>query len=378
MGRMSGPFVRTGADRLLKRATDDEPVALFVPIHPIPAAHVGQRFFDRFRIFAGLEPVDDFVELRWQIFAELITHTAHHPGHRPWVFFVHVPPRIRVAQAIEARLLGPGEAYPADQTLEVPAPTIGADDLALPVFLIGLINGDAFPTIATTVLVRWHRSLHQIDYTGQIGRLQRVLDDLLNHQRQPLLIVISGPSGVGKDTVLQRMKERQLPFHFVVTATTRALRPGEVDGKDYIFISRDQFAEMIEAGQLLEHAFVYNDYKGIPRQQVQQALASGQDVVMRLDVQGADTIRKLCPDALMIFLTARTEDELVDRLRIRRTEDTDNLKLRIATAREELKRLDIFDYLVVNPDQRLDDTVDIIMAIINAEHHRTHPRVVQL
>jgi guanylate kinase len=205
-----------------------------------------------------------------------------------------------------------------------------------------------------------------------------VLDDLLNSQRQPLLIVISGPSGVGKDTVLQRMMERRLPFHFVVTATTRARTPGEVDGKHYIFVSRDQFAEMIERGELLEHAFVYNDYKGIPRQQVEQALASGQDVVMRLDVQGAETIRKLAPEALLIFLTARTETELVDRLRIRRTEDTENLKLRIATAREELKRVDIFDYLVVNPDQRLDDTVDAIMAIINAEHHRTHPRVVRL
>jgi guanylate kinase len=205
-----------------------------------------------------------------------------------------------------------------------------------------------------------------------------VLDDLLNHQRQPLLIVISGPSGVGKDTVLQRMMERRLPFHFVVTATTRAQRPGEVDGKDYIFVSRDQFAEMIERGQLLEHAFVYNDYKGIPRKQVEEALASGQDVVMRLDVQGANTIRKLAPEALLIFLTARTEAELVARLRVRRTEDTENLKLRIATAREELKRVEIFDYLVINPDQRLDDTVDTIMAIINAEHHRTHPRVVRL
>jgi guanylate kinase len=205
-----------------------------------------------------------------------------------------------------------------------------------------------------------------------------VLDDLLSRQRQPLLIVISGPSGVGKDTVLQRMKERQLPFHFVVTATTRGRRPGEVDGEDYIFISRDQFAEMIERGQLLEHAFVYNDYKGIPRQQVEEALASGQDVVMRLDVQGADTIRKLAPEALLIFLVTRTEDELVERLRLRRTEDPENLKLRIATAREELKRVEIFDYLVVNPNQQLDDTVDSIMAIIKAEHHRTHPRVVRL
>jgi guanylate kinase len=205
-----------------------------------------------------------------------------------------------------------------------------------------------------------------------------VLNELIANQRRPLLIVISGPSGVGKDTVLQRMMERQLPFHFVVTATTRAIRPNEVDGKDYIFVTRDQFAEMIEQGELLEHAFVYNDYKGIPRQQVQQALASGRDVVMRLDVQGAETIRKLFPQALMIFLTTQSEVELVERLRVRRTEESESLKLRIATARQELKRVDIFDYLVVNPDQRLDNTVDTIMAIINAEHHRTHPRVVQL
>jgi len=205
-----------------------------------------------------------------------------------------------------------------------------------------------------------------------------VLNELIANQRRPLLIVISGPSGVGKDTVLQRMMERQLPFHFVVTATTRAIRPNEVDGKDYIFVTRDQFAEMIEQGELLEHAFVYNDYKGIPRQQVQQALASGRDVVMRLDVQGAETIRKLFPEALLIFLTTQSEVELVERLRLRRTEEPENLKLRIATARQELKRVDIFDYLVVNPDQRLDNTVDTIMAIINAEHYRTHPRVVQL
>jgi len=205
-----------------------------------------------------------------------------------------------------------------------------------------------------------------------------VLNELIANQRRPLLIVISGPSGVGKDTVLQRMMERQLPFHFVVTATTRAIRPNEVDGKDYIFVTRDQFAEMIEQGELLEHAFVYNDYKGIPRQQVQQALASGRDVVMRLDVQGAETIRKLFPEALLIFLTTQSEVELVERLRLRRTEEPENLKLRIATARQELKRVDIFDYLVVNPDQRLDNTVDTIMAIINAEHFRTHPRVVQL
>ncbi len=201
---------------------------------------------------------------------------------------------------------------------------------------------------------------------------------LIEEQRQPLLIVISGPSGVGKDSVLQRMKERDLPFHFVVTATTRPRREGEVDGVDYHFMSSDEFAEMIEKGELLEYAIVYNDYKGIPKQQVREALASGQDVVMRIDVQGAETIRELCPDALLVFLSTRSEAELVARLEARKTETPEGLKLRIATARQELKRVAMFDYYVVNADFRLDDTVDIILSIIKAEHHRTEPRQVTL
>ena len=202
--------------------------------------------------------------------------------------------------------------------------------------------------------------------------------DLVEEQRQPLLIVISGPSGVGKDSVLQRMKERDLPFHFVVTATTRPQRPGEEDGIDYYFVTHDEFAEMIEKGELLEYAIVYNDYKGIPKGQVRQALASGQDVMMRIDVQGAETIRELCPDALLIFLSTRTESELVSRLEARKTETPEGLKLRIATARQELKRVGMFDYYVVNADHRLDETVDTILSIIEAEHHRTQPRKVTL
>jgi guanylate kinase len=205
-----------------------------------------------------------------------------------------------------------------------------------------------------------------------------VQPSLIEEQRQPLLIVISGPSGVGKDSVLQRMKERELPFHFVVTATTRPQREGEVDGVDYHFVTSDEFAEMIEKGELLEYAIVYNDYKGIPKRQVRQALASGQDVIMRIDVQGAETIRELCPDALLVFLSTRTEEELVARLEARKTETPEGLKLRIATARQELKRVAMFDYYVVNADFRLDETVDIILSIIKAEHHRTKPRQVTL
>ena len=140
---------------------------------------------------------------------------------------------------------------------------------------------------------------------------------------KPLLIVLSGPSGAGKDTVLDRMKERNLPFHFVVTATTREKRPNEVEGKDYFFVSFDEFARMIEADELLEYAIVYNDYKGIPKQQVRDALASGMDVVMRIDVQGAATIRKIVPEALLIFLTTESEAALVQRLQARKTETHD-------------------------------------------------------
>lgn len=195
---------------------------------------------------------------------------------------------------------------------------------------------------------------------------------------EPLLIVLSGPSGVGKDSVLMRMQERGLPFHFVVTATTRPRRPTEIDGQDYFFVSRDEFARMIEADELLEYAIVYNDYKGIPKQQVREALASGEDVIMRIDVQGAATMRKLVPDAVLIFLTTESEEALVERLEARKTETPEGLKLRIATARQELKRAAEFDYAVVNKQSQLDDTVNDIQAIIAAEHHRVQQRKVTL
>jgi guanylate kinase len=195
---------------------------------------------------------------------------------------------------------------------------------------------------------------------------------------EALLIVISGPSGVGKDSLIQLMKERDLPFHFVVTATSRPPRENEVHGVDYFFISSEEFTQMIEDDELLEHALVYGDYKGIPKEQVRQALASGKDVVMRIDVQGAATIRNISPEALLIFLTTQNEVEMIERLKLRKTETTDGLNNRIATAREELKRKNEFDYVVINRDCHLDEAVDTIVAIIRAEHHRTMPKKVTL
>ena len=203
-------------------------------------------------------------------------------------------------------------------------------------------------------------------------------DNLFNHPRYPLLVVISGPSGVGKDAALERMKERRLPFHFVVTATTRAPRAGEVHGRDYFFLSKDEFAEMIEHDELLEYAVVYDDFKGVPKQQVRDALASGLDVVMRVDVQGAATIRSAIPGSVTIFISTASEAELKERLAARNTETAESLKLRIATARKELQRLNEFDYCVVNHQGALDETVDKIVAVIEAEHCRTSRRPISL
>lgn len=194
----------------------------------------------------------------------------------------------------------------------------------------------------------------------------------------PLLIVISGPSGVGKDSIVQRMIERGFPFHFVVTATTREKRENEIHGSDYWFVSKDEFARMIEQNELIEYAIVYGDYKGIPKAQVREALESGKDVIMRLDVQGAETVRKLAREALLIFITCESEGELERRLRERKTETADSLSLRIATARKEFQRLEAFDYVIVNQDFHLDDTVDKVRAIIAAEHLRVHHRKVTL
>lgn len=177
---------------------------------------------------------------------------------------------------------------------------------------------------------------------------------------------------------MQRMIERGFPFHFVVTATTRERRENEVHGRDYLFVSKDEFARMIDQNELIEYAIVYGDYKGIPKAQVREALASGQDVVMRLDVQGAESVRKIAPEALLIFITCESEDELERRLRERKTETVDSLSLRIATARKELQRIAAFDYVIVNHDFHLDDTVGKVNAIISAEHLRVQHRQVNL
>jgi guanylate kinase len=194
----------------------------------------------------------------------------------------------------------------------------------------------------------------------------------------PLLVVISGPSGVGKDATVRRMKELNYPFHFVVTATTRHPRQGERDGVDYFFVSKEEFEGWIGKGELIEHALVYGEHKGIPKEQVRRALASGQDVVMRVDVQGAATVRRLIPDAVLIFLLAESESALLARLRSRKTETKESLQRRIDTLRQEMQRIPEFDYAVVNREGHLDRTVEKIAAIVAAEKCRTRQRTIRL
>jgi guanylate kinase len=198
------------------------------------------------------------------------------------------------------------------------------------------------------------------------------------NQTRPLLVILSGPSGVGKDAVMARMRELGVPFYQVVTAATRERRPDEMDGVDYHFVGIERFAEMIEHKELLEHAVVYGDYKGIPKAEVRKGLDSGLDVVLRVDVQGAATIRRMVPQAVAIFLVASSEQEMVERLRQRKTEDPGKLAMRIATAREELVRLSEFDYRVVNRESCLDQAVQQVLAIMTAERCRVDWELAQL
>jgi len=194
----------------------------------------------------------------------------------------------------------------------------------------------------------------------------------------PLLIVISGFSGVGKDSVVKRMAELEYPFHFVITATTRPRRPNEIHGKDYYFLSEAEFLDMLARDEFLEYAIVYGDYKGVPKKHIRQALASGKDVVMRLDVQGAATIRRLVPEALLIFVSTASSEELTRRLEARRTETPESLRKRLETVRAEMEYMSIFDYVVINREGRLDETVARIGAIIAAEKCRVRPRMARI
>ena len=191
---------------------------------------------------------------------------------------------------------------------------------------------------------------------------------------QPLVVVISGPSGVGKDAVVKSLQARDQNLRFVVTMTSRKPRDGEVDGVDYLFVTKEEFEARIVADEFAEHALVYTDYKGVPKAHINEALDSEKDVILRVDVQGAQTLRRNYPGAVLIFLIPSNQKDWFDWLRQRKSETKESMAIRLETARQELTHLPEFDYVVVNEQGKLDKTVDTIQAIIEAEHHRVHPR----
>jgi len=204
-----------------------------------------------------------------------------------------------------------------------------------------------------------------------------------NHARfnlptSPLLIVLSGPSGAGKDAVLSRMKETGYPLKYITTLTTRPQRTTERDNIDYHFVSTEEFQEMISGNELLEWANVYGNWYGVPKQPVKQALDAGQDTIVKLDTQGAATIKKILPQAVFIFLLPPSMEEIIMRLKQRHTESTFDLTLRLETAKEEIKQLPLYDYVVVNKRDEIDRAVSDIKAIISAEKCRVNPREIAL
>jgi len=187
---------------------------------------------------------------------------------------------------------------------------------------------------------------------------------------EPIVIILSGTSGAGKDSVIKELLKRDdYQFHFVVTCNTRKIRPGEVDGVDYHFISRDQFQTMIENKEMVEYSQVYDDYKGVPKFEMEKGLADNHDVLLRLDIQGTEKVKKVYPDAISIFIVPPDPQTWYDRLINRGSDSESELCHRIETAKYEMKTIPNFDYLVINDD--LQTTTDKVLSIIQAEHCRT-------
>jgi len=197
-------------------------------------------------------------------------------------------------------------------------------------------------------------------------------------QDQPLLVILSGPSGVGKDAVMSSLKQLGYPLHYAVTMTTRPRRDGEKEGVDYYFVSQEKFKRMIENDELLEWANVYGNLYGIPKRQIREAMHAGQDTIVRIDIQGARTIKQNYPEAIFIFLAVPTIEELEQRLLDRNTESSKNLELRIQAVRNEMESLFMFDYIVINHRDQLKNAAEEVASIITAEKCKVIPRKVEL
>jgi len=195
--------------------------------------------------------------------------------------------------------------------------------------------------------------------------------------KQGLLFVLSAPSGTGKDSVIKTLREQGVDFHVVSSVTTRAPRPGESDGNPYFFISQSAFDEMVANDELLEYANVHGNWYGQPLEQVRLHLRQGQDVLLKIDVQGAATVREKVPGAIFIFLVPGSVEDLVERLTNRDTETKEERQRRLEDARFELAQQQYYDYVIANRQGKLQEAADSLLAIMRAEHCRTHSQSIQ-
>jgi guanylate kinase len=196
--------------------------------------------------------------------------------------------------------------------------------------------------------------------------------------KKPLLIVLSGPSGVGKDAVLHYLKSSSPSSKFVTTMTTRPRRHNEKDDVDYHFVSHDEFEKLLKNNELLESANVYGNWYGVPKEPIREALKQGKDIIVKVDVQGAATIKKLATQAVFIFLMPPSIDELAVRLKQRYTESAESLATRLQACNNELKQIPHFDYIVINQRNQIENAVNEIKAIITAEKCRVKQREITL
>jgi guanylate kinase len=216
--------------------------------------------------------------------------------------------------------------------------------------------------------------------TGEPSRPSGPLSGPVDGAAGALLIIISGPSGVGKDTIIAalRKRHREPDYHFVVTCTTRPRRPGEADGIDYHFLDQDAFRRLLAAGEFLEANEVHGNWYGTPRDEVRRSLARGSDVILKIDVQGAQAVKEAVEDAILLFVVPPSLEELVQRLRSRATETADQLELRQRNAAIELARQHDYDYVVRNDTGMVDKTAERIDEIIAAERRNRADRRVRV
>jgi guanylate kinase len=196
--------------------------------------------------------------------------------------------------------------------------------------------------------------------------------------RHGLLFVLSAPSGTGKDTVIKTLQEQGMDFYVVSSVTTRRPRQGESEGKPYHFVDTETFKRMVANEELLEHANVHGNWYGQPRKPIRDNLQAGRDVLLKIDVQGAATVRRKVPKAVFIFLVPESMEELAQRLDARKTETQEERQRRLADAQIELAMKDWYDYIILNRQGHLEEAVENLRAIMLAEHCRVQPRQIKI